>query len=158
MMFGTGSRQIVFDSAQTGVNRDLAHNYLMWNLSTAAQKQLNWMVKVGGGIDFMYSGVTDAMITVGPGGIIEPVDVPFNDKIQIGVFGIFEWVLKNMSVAIQPGWKVIRKEGGDDSENFYQHLQLRYHIDDVILGVAIRATRFSKAEYIEWSAGYRLKW
>ncbi len=41
--------------------------------------------------------------------------------------------------------------------DFYQHLALKYHVHNLIFGVAIRAIKFGQAEYIEWNIGYRFR-
>ena len=155
---GNGIRQIFFDSAQTQVSPKTGVSYPVYNISTAAQYQFGWAGKVGGGVDLIYWGAAKPNIELGPGGVWQAVEYPFADYLQLGIFVSYEFVLNNISIIAQPGYRVI---SGDDYPNkptdFYQHLGLKYHVHNVILGVAIRAVNFGQAEYIEWSLGYRIK-
>jgi len=49
--------------------------------------------------------------------------------------------------------------GGKFVKNqFYQRVGLRYYLSDhLFAGIAIKATNFSRADYIEWSLGFNLK-
>ncbi len=154
---GNGIRQIFFDSAQTTVPSKLGVSYPVHNLSVAAQYQFNWKGKFGGGLDFIYWGAQNAGIALAPGGVIKAKEVPFNEKLQLGVFVSYEFVLNNFSIYAQPGFRVIRTEYDGMPPDFYQHLAGKYHIHNLILGVAIRAVNFGIAEYIEWNIGYRFK-
>ena len=41
---------------------------------------------------------------------------------------------------------------------FYQRVGIRYYLSKhLFAGIAIKATNFSKADYIEWSLGFRAK-
>lgn len=154
---GNGIRQIFFDSATTAVPRTLGVSYPVHNLSVAAQYQFNWKGKFGGGLDFIYWGAQNPGIELGAGGVIQAKPVPTNEKLQLGVFVSYEFVLNNFSIYAQPGFRVIRTEYEGMPPDFYQHLAGKYHIHDLILGVAIRAVNFGQAEYIEWNIGYRFK-
>ena len=155
--FGTGIRQIFFDSIDTGVSESLGQSYHVRNISVAAQYQFGWSGKFGGGLDFIYWGAYNPQIMEGPGGIVQPVTYPFADYLQLGVFVSYEYVMKNFSIYAQPGWRVLRKEYDGMPTDFYQHLALKYHIHDLIVGIAIRAIKFGQAEYIEWNIGYRIR-
>jgi hypothetical protein len=154
---GNGIRQITFDSIDTGVSEKLGVSYDVRNISVAAQYQYGWMGKFGGGLDFIYWGAYNPRIELGPGGVVQAVKYPFNDYLQLGVFISYEFVFNNVSIYAQPGWRVLRKEYEGLPTDFYQHLALKYHVNDLILGVAIRAIKFGQAEYIEWNIGYRFR-
>jgi hypothetical protein len=152
---GNGIRQIFFDTAATGVPKKLGVSYPVHNISVAAQYQFNWKGKFGGGLDFIYWGAQNPGIELGAGGVIQAKPVPTNEKLQLGVFVSYEFVLNNFSIYAQPGYRVIRTEYAGMPPDFYQHLAGKYHIRNLILGVAIRAVNFGIAEYIEWNVGYR---
>ena len=154
---GHGIRQIFFDSAATGISPKTGVSYPVYNISAAAQYQFGWAGKVGAGLDFIYWGAYDPGFEVSGGGIIQASEHPFGDYLQLGVFISYEFVLNNFSIYAQPGWRVIRKEYEGMPTDFYQHLGLKYHIQDFIVGVAIRAINFGQAEYIEWALGYRFR-
>jgi hypothetical protein len=122
-----------------------------------AQYQFGWVGKVGGGLDFIYWGAYDPQVELGPGGVVQAVKHPFSDYLQLGVFVSYEFVLNNVSIVAQPGYRVIRKDYEGRPTDFYQHLFIKYHVHDLILGVGIRAVNFGQAEYIEWSIGYRFR-
>jgi hypothetical protein len=154
---GNGIRQIFFDSTQTGIQPKTGVSYPVYNISVAAQYHYGWAGKFGGGLDFIYWGAYDPGFEIGPGGIIQAVEYNFSDYLQLGVFISYEFVLNNFSIYAQPGWRVIRKEYEGMPTDFYQHLGGKYHIRNLILGVAIRAVNFGQAEYIEWNIGYRFR-
>jgi len=155
--FGNGIRQIFFNSAQTGVAPKTGVSYPVYNISVGAQYQFGWAGKYGGGLDFIYWGAYNPDFQIGPGGIYQAVEYPFADYLQLGVFISYEFVLNNFSIYAQPGFRVIRKDYEGRPPDFYQHLALKYHVHDLILGVAIRAVNFGQAEYIEWNIGYRIR-
>lgn len=155
---GNGIRQIFFPVDTTGTVPKQGVSYPVYNISMAAQYHFGWTGKVGGGLDFIYWGAYDPRFEIGPGGVVQAVKHPFGDYLQLGIFASYEIVLNNVSIIIQPGYRVI---SGDDYKDkptdFYQHLGLKYHVHDLIIGVAIRAVNFGQAEYIEWSLGYRIR-
>lgn len=73
------------------------------------------------------------------------------------MFVSYEFVLNNVSIYAQPGFRVLKTKYEGMPPDFYQHLALKYHVHDLILGVAIRAVNFGQAEYIEWNIGYRFR-
>ena len=154
---GSGIRQIFFTQAGSTQVPQAGVSYPVYNLSVAAQYHYTWAGKFGGGLDFIYWGAFDPQFEVDQGGIIKAVEHPFADHLQLGVFVSYEFVLANFSIYAQPGYRVIRKEYKDMPPDFYQHLALKYHVNDLILGVAIRAVNFGQAEYIEWNIGYRFR-
>ncbi len=156
--FGNGVQQVVFDSAQTGVGSKLGVTYPIYNISLGAQYQYGWSGKFGGGVDLIYWGPYDPQIYLDQAsGIVKAVEYPFADHFQVGVFISYEFVLNNVSIYAQPGWRIIRKKYDNMPPDFYQHLAIKYHVHDLIIGMAIRAIYFGQAEYIEWNIGYRFK-
>ena len=157
---GHGIRQIFFtpqDSAVAAVLPRQGVSYPVYNLSVGAQYQFGWSGKVGGGLDFIYWGAYDPGFVLGAGGIIQREKHPFGDYLQLGIFVSYEFVLNNFSIIAQPGWRLLRKEYEEIPTDFYQHLGLKYHVRNFIVGVGIRAINFGQAEYIEWSLGYRFR-
>lgn len=157
---GTGIRQIFFSPQDSIVATRIpqqGESYPVYNISMAAQYQFGWAGKFGGGLDFIYWGAYNPAIEIGPGNVIQAIKYPFKDYLQLGVFISYEFVLNNVSIIAQPGYRVIRKDYKDKPTDFYQHLGLKYHVHNLIVGVAIRAINFGQAEYIEWSLGYRIR-
>lgn len=159
---GNGIRQIFFaaeDSAVAATIPKQGVSYPVYNISMGAQYQFGWVGKFGGGIDLIYWGAYNPAVDddLGPGGVVQPVKYPFSDYLQLGIFVSYEFVLNNISIIAQPGYRVIRKDYEGRPTDFYQHLGLKYHVHDLIIGVGIRAINFGQAEYIEWSLGYRIR-
>jgi hypothetical protein len=157
---GNGIRQIFFTPKDSLVASRVPRqgvSYPVYNISMAAQYQFGWVGKFGGGVDLIYWGAYDPQVELGAGNVIQAVKHPFSDYLQLGVFVSYEFVLNNISIVAQPGFRVIRKDYEGRPTDFYQHLFLKYHLRDLILGVGIRAVNFGQAEYIEWSIGYRIR-
>ena len=142
-----------------GDTSGVTYNYGIVSISTGINRQISHKVKFGGGIDISYNTAYDAD-TVMVDGV--PQKAPFNpgDKILVGIFPSFELVLSKLSFIVQPGYYIYRKKAeGDDVPKSYQRVGLKYVFwDHMVVGINIRAYNFSKADFIEWIIGYRLKW
>ncbi|MFH6985388.1 acyloxyacyl hydrolase [Marinoscillum luteum] len=157
--FGTGVREQTFgyfelDKKVAFVNK----NYRFYNLSVALQRQTGYLLKWGGGIDLMSNGAANARLEQLPNGAWRKLEVPQSEKLQLGLFGSLEWVMKDFSILIQPGYRVIDQEKIRKVTRFYQHLGIKYHVQDFIIGMGIRSVNFSESEYVELNLGYRLFW
>lgn len=156
---GNGIRQIFFtpDSLTATKLPKQGVSYPVYNISMGAQYQFGWTGKIGGGVDFIYWGAYNPDVELGSGNVVQAVKYPFSDYLQLGIFISYEFVLNNISIIAQPGYRVIRKEYEGMPTDFYQHLGLKYHVHNLIIGIGIRVINFGQAEYIEWSLGYRIR-
>jgi hypothetical protein len=125
-------------------------------------RQISHKVKFGAGLDVAYDGSTNAQIDIARSeeqNAIVPADVPFIEKWSLSIFGSFELVAGRISLILQPGYTFLRKEIEGQKPAFYQRAGLRYFIwKDLFLGINIRAHNFGQADYIEWNAGWRIRY
>jgi len=136
-----------------------AFDYGIVSFSTSLNRQISHKVKFGGGFDISYNTAYGAEVKMVNG---EPEKSPFSpaDKILIGLFPSFELVLGKLALIAQPGFYVYQKEvTGFDVPTTYQRIGLKYHFwNHLVVGMNLRAFNFSKADFIEWFIGYRIKW
>lgn len=157
--FAGGVKQIEVDTTNTGLtDKYLDENFGIAVISTAIMRQISYKSKFGLGIDFNYDGSTNAQVDVSDG-VPNEVSVPFLDKCSIGIYGSYELVMNKISLAIHPGYYIARKDIEGQSPDFYQRIGLKYNFwDGMFAAIFVRASNFSKAEFIEWTLGYRLRW
>ncbi len=134
-------------------------NYGAINFSTTLNRQISHKVKFGAGADITYNeayGADTIMVNS------KPEKAPFDamDKILVGAYGSFELVVGKLSLILQPGYYIYKKEVPmNDIPSSYQRIGIKYLLSHyLIAGVSIRTIYFSKAEFIEWNLGYRIKW
>lgn len=167
------SKQLGYDTAQVEENPGhIAETYGIFGISTGVNRQISRKVKFGLGMDLGYDGAYNSYIKY-ENGIVSRVDAGSDSKFNLGFYGSFELVIHNLSVVVQPGWYAYRPkwevpekvEGSADippsrrSGTSYQRLGLKYHIiENMFVGINIRAYDFGIADYIEWNIGYRMKW
>ena len=136
--------------------------YGIGNFSAAYQRQLHWKHKIGGGLDISYDGTHGVTVNVDTvNQTWEKVDPPAGQKVYVGLYFSYEWVMHRWSVILQPGYVIYRTEFPNLVSKFYQRAGLRYGFGKdyrYFAGINIRATNFSVADYIEWAVGYRIKW
>ena len=137
-----------------------AFSYPVITLSTTINRQLSNMIKIGIGFDLTYNGTHGASMEVVRGVPEKTDNLPFADHILIGIYPAFELVAGNLSMIVQPGFYVVRKEVGENEiPASYQKIGMKYQITKhLFVGANIRAYSFKKADFIEWVMGYRLKW
>ena len=104
-------------------------------------------------------GSINAQVDISQDGKLALADVPFGDKISLGVFGSFELVAGRLSLVVQPGYTFLREEIEGQIPAFYQRAGVKYIFwKDLFLGINIRAHNFGVADYIEWNAGWAINW
>jgi hypothetical protein len=136
-----------------------AFDYGVISLSSTFNRQISYKVKFGAGMDLTYNAAYGAD-TVMVNGAPEKAPFEVRDKILFGLYPSFELVLGRLSMIAQPGFYVSQKEvEGFDTPSTYQRIGVKYHFfKNLIVGINIRAYDFSKADFIEWNIGYRIKW
>lgn len=153
-------RQVGFDyTDESGDTLALAFNYGIISLSTTFNRQISHKIKFGVGTDLSYNSAYGAD-TIMDNGLPEKSPFDAADKILVGIYPSFELVLGRLSMIAQPGFYIYQKEvEGYETPTTYQRIGVKYHFwDHLVLGVNIRAFNFSKADFIEWNIGYRIKW
>jgi hypothetical protein len=134
-------------------------NYRSLNFSSTLNRQISHKVKFGVGTDICYNEAYGADIIVVNSTLSK---APFErmDKILVGAYGSFELLLGKVSLIFQPGYYLYKKEVEEHNiPSAYQRIGIKYHIGShLIAGISIRGIYFSKAEFIEWTMGYRIKW
>jgi len=166
-------KQLAFDTTYTDtIVGNHAETYGIFTFSTGVNRQISRKVKFGLGLDVGYDGAYNSYINY-ENGVITRMDAGDGIKLNVGFYGSFELVIHKLSLVVQPGWYVYREEWAvpekkegtavipprRKSGGSYQRLGIKYHVfENVFLGINIRAYDFGIADYIEWNAGYRIKW
>ena len=169
MIFAYSHKQMAFDTVGADyISGFISQDYNIYNFSIGVNRQLNYKLKLGLGMDFSYDGAYNSFITV-ENQQIEPQNGE-GTKLVIGIYPSFEWVIHRFSVIMQPGWYIYRAdpsipepteennvvEPKRTSSNFYQRIGFKYHIlKDMFIGFNVRAYEFDVADYFEWNIGYR---
>jgi hypothetical protein len=160
MIVAGGVKQVEFDTTNTELkDKYLGVNYGVFSLMPTINRQISHKVKFGAGLDLAYDGSINAQIDVNSEGEYTARQVPFWDRTSLSVFASFELVAGKLSLLVQPGYTLFRYNFEGEKPAFYQRAGLRYFIwKDLFLGINIRAHNFGVADYIEWNAGWRIKW
>lgn len=134
-------------------------DYGILSFSTTFNRQFSYKIKFGAGADVSYNASYGAD-TVMVNGTPNKAPALTRDKILIGLYPSFELVVGRMSLIAQPGFYVFKQDvDGFETPSTYQRVGLKYHFwEHLVVGVNIRAINFSKADFIEWNIGYRIRW
>ena len=79
-------------------------------------------------------------------------------RLAVGVAVNQEIYYRNLALNASVGYYVFRRVGIHDKERFYQRAGFRYYfpkLNNAFVGIAIKAHRFTQAEYLELSIGIR---
>ena len=135
-------------------------SYPVITISSGINRQVSHMIKFGAGFDITYNTAYGADIIMVDGEPQKGAPLPFLDQILVGVYPSFELVVNDLSMVVQAGFYVYQKKMPDYTVPYsYQRLGVKYHIlNNMFLGINVRAYDFKKADFIEWVVGYRLKW
>ncbi|MBP1646484.1 MAG: hypothetical protein H6Q16_2062 [Bacteroidetes bacterium] len=142
-----------FNDSRRYVERD----FYAFGLTTTAYKNFSFKNNFGFGFTLGYDDYADNYFMCQKDEIISTT-TPFLKRLNLNCFASYEYKINRFSAFADLGYYLIRKTNPQSSPNFFQRVGMRYRIvDNVFASVAIRATAFSIAHYIEWSLGYRFK-
>ncbi len=160
ILFSPSYRQVAFGYYdENSDSAAIAFDYKIFNFSSSFNYQITHLVKFGAGFDISYNeayGATAKIVV----GIPQKASWQFKDKILFGVYPSFELVINKVSLILQPGFYLYRPKANVSIEtpSSYQRIGLKYHFSDHWLaGLNVRAFNFSKADFIEFNVGYRIK-
>ncbi len=134
--------------------------YRINSLSTALMRQYSHKSKAGLGIDIIYDEWLGSSITVNDRGEADKVlSKRSADRYAMGMFVAHEFCISRLSVVTQVGTYLWRSDVENKKYAVYQRAGLKYHFsNDMFIGINIFAHKLSKADFIEWNAGYRFRW
>lgn len=130
------------------------------NIKSVSLKSLSLgYLKPGGGV-FRYGLGLDVGIDENRWITVKEDSVelaPFKNQLFLGIAPIGQFRVNRLALQAGVGYELL--SGGKFVKNqFYQRVGLRYYLSDhLFAGIAIKATNFSRADYIEWSLGFNLK-
>ncbi len=156
-----GRKQVVFDTTNAPREIDRRYigvNYNIIGFSTTILRQFTHKSKFGVGLDLLYDESINARIDLENGEVIQNTS-SFTDRLAIGVYPSYELVVNRLSVLVQGGVYVLRKKRSGQIPAFYQRIGLKYHVfRNFFLGINVKAYNMKVADFIEWNAGYRIRW
>lgn len=155
-VFG-GAKNVIFDS----INIDIIEKYEgilfpVFGISTAYNRQISYMSKIGFGMTFSYDGSVNTQIAIEENEL-DPVDGPITDKLQLSIYPSYELVVNKVSLILQPAFYLYRKKIKNQSPDFHQRIGLKYNIsDNLFVGITLRDYAFHVSDFIEWNLGFRI--
>ena len=154
--FSAGAKQMEY-------NRSLAEeywgkNFFVGTFSAAWLSGMSHSLKAGLGFDMGYDASVKAEMVV-DNDFEKPVTVEGADYFTMGTYGTMEYAMNRISLVGDLGIYLLNKDVPKAEPRFYQRIGMKYHFkNEMFAGVRLRASEFSKAEYVEWSIGYRFRW
>jgi hypothetical protein len=157
---GYGAKQLPLDiSGVQGVSRWNDKLFNAYNLSINWQRPVSHIVMAGFGNDLVYDQTFNTTLAFDEQNNPYKVHGNFWDGISLGFFGSAEFDLNRFAAWIHLGYYVIRKNDNEDAHKLYQVVGLKFFfVKNTFVGMGIRATQFSNADYIAWTIGHRIKW
>jgi len=162
LLVNISSRQRRFDTTGTNLPSEyLDRNFGVYGISFAPMVVSSYKYKYGASLDFLYDESSRAKASRA----VNPIDSKTYDRIELGPFwhrfslGVSakgELVLPNYSIFANLGYNIIH--GNDKDKPLYQVAGVKVFLKDNLFGTfGIRASKFSKAQYLYWSLGYTFK-
>ena len=131
-------------------------SFTVYNLVLLYNRQISRRSKIGIGFDFTVDPSDNAHgLVVGDQNSTYPPE--FNEKAKFAIVIAYELSIGKLSLVLQPGFYLYRTTH-DPTPFFYQRVGTRYDIyKGFYLGASLRAVNFGQADWIEFSAGYKVK-
>lgn len=154
--FYTGLENILYNISEVdSITLDNGIYYNTYGLSATIGRQISYKSKVG--IGFMFDYLGSACRTLAQPDRKGNNSV-FRKGLELSIFPSYEIVVNKFSVLMQSGIYLYRTEYPFRSPVFYQRIGLKYNVmNNISLGIHVRAHRFSIADFIEWTLGYNIK-
>ena len=161
ILLNISSRQVEADTTRTNMPSEYTRNrFKIFDLSYGLMKVPNYKYKYGVGLDVLYDESSGAKMwrEVHPddGEVYERVKLaPIADRLSLGASLRGEVVMPGYSIFANLGWNLIH--GNKDDQRLYQVIGIKLYLRDNFFGTfGIRATHFTKAQYLYWSLGYTI--
>lgn len=133
-------------------------NLPVFGISNTFNRQLDDKSKIGFGFTVGYQGSQNSQIIVESGKLDEQ-EIAFSRHLSISVYPSYELAIDRLSLIIQPGFYLYRKQTAQMSPAFYQRIGVKYHfLKNTFAGISLRAEKFYISDFIEWTLGQRLNW
>ncbi len=131
--------------------------YNTYGLSVTFNRHLNYLSKFGVGFTVDYLGAANRSLTL-IDGEYKANKIPFREGFELSIFPSYELIINKLSVIMQSGFYLYRFDYPFRTPLAYQRVGLKYNvINNISLGIHVRAHNFSIADYIEWTVAYRLQ-
>ena len=130
--------------------------YPVFGVMTVINRRINNKSKLGIGMTLGYDGSDNSAIFVDKGKL-EPSEGFHANRLSVSIFPSYELVINKLSVVIQPGFYIIRKQSVNRKPMAYQRLALHYQLNkNLFAGIGLHAYNYHVSDFIEWTMGYRL--
>lgn len=159
LLFNITSRQIRFDTTGTGLpSRYIDRQFKVFGLGYAPMIVNSYKYRWGPSMEVVYDESSGARAWREK----HPVDGLYYDRVELGdVWDRFsiglsmkgEVTMPHISIFANFGYNLLH--GNKYDYRFYQIMGVKGYLKDNLFGTfGIRASRFSKAQYLYWSLGY----
>jgi hypothetical protein len=136
---------------------DVSRHHGAFEATAAMQRHFYRFGKIGAGTDLAYDGASGARVAM-----VEGLPVQWRpaagQRLALGMFGGYEHVINRFSALVHTGYTVWR--GFDSSRpRFYVRYGWRYHVNDRLWALfSVRSIDGTKADFLEFGGGYRMRW
>ena len=161
ILLNISSRQVEADTAKTNMPSEYTRNrFKIFDLSYGLMKVPNYRYKYGVGLDVLYDETSGVKMwrEIHPedGEVYERIKLaPIADRLSLGASLRGEMVMQGYSIFANLGWNLIH--GNKKDQRLYQVIGIKLYLRDNFFGTfGIRATHFTKAQYLYWSLGYTI--
>ena len=130
--------------------------YPEYGVNTVLNRQVNHKSKIGIGCSLSYDGSFNSSAYIDHGEL-EPEEGFQKNKLSFSIFPSYELIIHRLSIVVQPGFYIFRKQSVDKKPLTYQRLGLHYLMGkNLFAGICLRAYNYHVSDFIEWTLGYRL--
>lgn len=152
-----GTKQIdASGSGNDSIKKEFTNvDFTIYNVVFLYQRQVSRLSKVGVGIDFTVdpSDNADGLVH---GDMNSTFPAPPSERNKIALVLSYELMIGKLSVLVQPGFYFYRSTH-DPTPFFYQRIGAHYQVyKGIYVGTALRAVNFGQADWVEFSAGYKI--
>lgn len=132
--------------------------YTASTLQIGYLRQYGHKGKYGGGVSIVYDDWLGSQITVN-GQDISKTRGKCSQRFTLGIYAAHELCIDKLSIITQLGAYVLQPDVEQSKPRLFERAGLKYELPfGAHVGVNIYAHNFTKADFIEWNVGYRLRW
>lgn len=152
-----GMKNVIFDSVNINIiEKYEGVNFPVSGISIGYNRLIGYKSKIGFGMVLSYNGALNAQVAA-DNNELGAVDSPLRDKIQASFYPSYEFVIRKLSLILEPAFYIYRKKLRNPTPVFYQRIGLKYQFTNrFFAGITLRDYSFHISDFIEWNIGYRI--